>query len=172
MMVESVTGCSAPRLQHCSTSRYLVIRRGSTGVRARCPRTCASPEATQASDLVAMQVDHTHPTAGPDQPAARRKRTMRYRSRVTAPAALLGSAAALSLASPAQADASPAQTDAAQADADRGTGTPGPETLGDSVYPGLGNGGYRVSAYDLDLAYDAGTRLVEASATLTVTATQ
>ncbi|KUM70477.1 M1 family metallopeptidase [Streptomyces griseorubiginosus] len=97
---------------------------------------------------------------------------MRYRSRVTAPAALLGSVAALSLASPARADASPAQTDAAQADADRETGTPGPETLGDSVYPGLGNGGYRVSAYDLDLAYDAGTRLVEASATLTVTATR
>ncbi|MEU6372747.1 M1 family metallopeptidase [Streptomyces sp. NPDC046909] len=83
---------------------------------------------------------------------------MRYRTRVTAPAALLGTAAALSV--PAQAQAAPA------------TGTPGAETLGDLVYPGLGNDGYRVSAYHLDLAYDATTRLVDATATLRITTTQ
>ena len=43
------------------------------------------------------------------------KQTMRYRTRVTAPAALLGTVAALSVASPAHADPE--------------TGTPGPETL-------------------------------------------
>ena len=90
---------------------------------------------------------------------------MRYRTRVTAPAALLGTVAALSLASPAHADPETGTTGPE-------TGTPGPETLGDAVYPSLGNDGYRVSAYHLDLAYDAATRLVEATATLTVTATQ
>lgn len=83
---------------------------------------------------------------------------MRYRTRVTAPAALLGTVAALSVASPAHADPE--------------TGTPGPETLGDPVFPGLGNDGYRVLAYHLDLAYDATTRLVDATATLTLTPTQ
>ncbi|MEU9171264.1 M1 family metallopeptidase [Streptomyces sp. NPDC048420] len=83
---------------------------------------------------------------------------MRYRTRVTAPAALLGTVGALSLDSPAHAD--PA------------TATPGPETLGDSVYPSLGNDGYRVSAYHLDFAYDATTRLVDATATLRITTTQ
>lgn len=83
---------------------------------------------------------------------------MRYRTRVTAPAALLGTVAALSLASPAHAD--------------QETAGPGPETLGDSVYPSLGNDGYRVSAYHLDLAYDATTRLVDATATLRITTTQ
>jgi len=83
---------------------------------------------------------------------------MRYRTRVTAPAALLGTVAAMSLASPAH--AAPA------------TGTPGSETLGDPVYPSLGNDGYRVRAYHLDLAYDATTRLVDATATLKITTTQ
>lgn len=83
---------------------------------------------------------------------------MRYRTRVTAPAALIGTAVALSV--PSQAHAAPA------------TGTPGPETLGDPVFPSLGNDGYRVSAYHLDLAYDASTRLVDATATLTITSTE
>ncbi|MFJ2237286.1 M1 family metallopeptidase [Streptomyces sp. NPDC087859] len=83
---------------------------------------------------------------------------MRYRTRVTAPAALLGTAAVLSVASPALAAPE--------------TGTPGPETLGDAVFPSLGNDGYRVSAYHLDLAYDATTRLVDATATLSITPTQ
>ena len=83
---------------------------------------------------------------------------MRYRTRVTAPAALLGTVAALSVASPAHADPE--------------TGTPGPETLGDPVFPSLGNDGYRVFAYHLDLAYDATPRLVDATATLKLTTTQ
>jgi hypothetical protein len=64
---------------------------------------------------------------------------MRYRTRVTGPAALLGVGAALSVA--------------ARAHAGPETAGPGPETLGDPVFPGLGNDGYRVSAYHLDLAY-------------------
>ena len=85
---------------------------------------------------------------------------MRYRTRVTAPAvALLGTAAALTTGIPAQA-------------AGRTGAVPGPETLGDPVYPALGNDGYRVSAYHLDVAYDATTKLVEATATLTVRTTQ
>ncbi|WP_210593057.1 M1 family metallopeptidase [Streptomyces sp. GESEQ-35] len=87
---------------------------------------------------------------------------MRYRTRVTAPAALIGTAAALSVGSPAHA----AKATATQ------NGTPGPETLGDPVYPSLGSDGYRVSAYHLDLAYDATTKLVDATATLKITTTQ
>lgn len=82
---------------------------------------------------------------------------MRYRTRVTAPAAvLIGTTAALALGSPAQATPG------------RRTGDPGPETLGDPVFPALGNDGYRVSAYHLDLAYDPTTRLVDATATLRI----
>ncbi|MFE9773442.1 M1 family metallopeptidase [Streptomyces sp. NPDC005931] len=85
---------------------------------------------------------------------------MRYRTRVTAPAAaLIGTAAALTTGVPAQ---------AAPAGVGRTDGTPGSETLGDPVYPDLGNGGYRVSAYHLDLAYDAATKLVDATATLRI----
>ncbi|KOG34314.1 M1 family metallopeptidase [Streptomyces resistomycificus] len=85
---------------------------------------------------------------------------MRYRTRVTAPATLLlGTAVAMTTAP--SAFAAPEET-----------GTPGPETLGDPVYPSLGNDGYRVSAYHLDLAYDATTRLVEAEATLRIRTTQ
>ncbi|MEU6351822.1 M1 family metallopeptidase [Streptomyces sp. NPDC047072] len=84
---------------------------------------------------------------------------MRYRTRVTAPAALIGTAVALSVGTtPAHATPTP--------------GTPGAETLGDSVYPSLGNDGYRVQAYHLDLAYDATTKLVEAKATLRITTAQ
>ncbi|WP_371543189.1 M1 family metallopeptidase [Streptomyces sp. NBC_00554] len=88
---------------------------------------------------------------------------MRYRTRVTAPAAaLLGTAAALAVGSPAH----------AQTPALRSEGTPGAETLGDPVFPALGNDGYRVTAYHLDFSYDATTQLVEASATLTLSTTQ
>ncbi|MFC9126523.1 M1 family metallopeptidase [Streptomyces sp. NPDC057099] len=90
---------------------------------------------------------------------------MRYRTRVTAPAAaLIGTAAALTTGAPARAATSEetGRTDAA----------PGPETLGDPVFPALGNDGYRVSAYHLDFAYDATTRLVEATAILTIHTTQ
>ncbi|MEU1039437.1 M1 family metallopeptidase [Streptomyces sp. NPDC005551] len=85
---------------------------------------------------------------------------MRYRSRVTAPAAaLFGTATALTLGTAAHASPSP-----------DGPGTPGPETLGDPVFPSLGNEGYRVSSYDLDFAYDAATGLVQATATLSIRA--
>ena len=85
---------------------------------------------------------------------------MRYRTRVTAPAAaLFGTAAALTVGGTAQA-------------APKDTASPGAETLGDPVYPSLGNDGYRVSAYHLDLAYDATTKLVEATATLRIRTTQ
>lgn len=89
-----------------------------------------------------------------------RKLTMRYRTRVTAPAtALIGTAAALTTAPLAHA-------------APKETGTPGPETLGDPVFPSLGNDGYRALAYHLDLAYDATTQLVDATATLRIHTTQ
>ncbi|MET9390203.1 M1 family metallopeptidase [Streptomyces sp. NPDC006624] len=90
---------------------------------------------------------------------------MRYRSRVTAPAAaLIGTAAALTTGVPAQAATSRA--------AGASGASPGAETLGDPVYPALGNDGYRVSAYHLDFAYDAVTGLVEATATLTLRTTR
>ncbi|TXS43383.1 M1 family peptidase [Streptomyces sp. uw30] len=93
---------------------------------------------------------------------------MRYRTRVTAPAAaLIGTAAALTVAPSAQAAPTHTGTSAAKT-----SGTPGPETLGDTVYPALGNDGYRVSAYHLDFSYAATTRLVDATATLKIRTTQ
>ncbi|WP_435227245.1 M1 family metallopeptidase [Streptomyces sp. Tue6028] len=90
---------------------------------------------------------------------------MRYRTRVTAPAAaLIGTAAAL-----ATGPAAHARTSGLRG---YGAGSPGAETLGDPVFPALGNDGYRVAAYHLDLAYDAATRLVDATATLTLHTTQ
>lgn len=91
---------------------------------------------------------------------------MRYRTRVTAPAAALtGTAAVLTAGT----SAASAQTPAL-----RGGGTPGAETLPepDPVFPALGNDGYRVTAYHLDFSYDATNRLVDAIATLTLRATQ
>ncbi|MGW3171422.1 M1 family metallopeptidase [Streptomyces sp. NPDC001153] len=83
---------------------------------------------------------------------------MRYRSRVTAPAAaLIGTATALAVGSPARA-----------AGTVRRTGEPGPETLGDPVFPTLGNDGYGVSSYHLDLAYDPMTQRVDSTATLRI----
>ncbi len=48
---------------------------------------------------------------------------------------------------------------------------PGAPGVGDSYYPGLGNGGYDVQHYDLDLAYDADGS-IEADAIITAVATQ
>ncbi|MFF3850651.1 M1 family metallopeptidase [Streptomyces sp. NPDC002328] len=95
---------------------------------------------------------------------------MRYRTRVTAPAvALFGAATALTAAPAAQAapEASAGRRPSAAANS-----APGPETLGDPVFPSLGNDGYRVSAYRLDLAYDAATKLVDATATIEIRTTQ
>ena len=98
--------------------------------------------------------------AGPIVRPPERKRIMRYRTRVTAPAAaLIGTAAALTMGSPALA-------------APRGRGTQGAETLGDPVFPTLGNGGYRVLAYDLDLAYDPTTKLVDGTVTTELRTTE
>ncbi|GKQ38804.1 zinc metalloprotease [Streptomyces sp. A012304] len=84
---------------------------------------------------------------------------------MTAPAAaLLGTAAALTAAPAAHATPAPAP--------EKSKDNPGPETLGDPVYPDLGNDGYRVSAYHLDLAYDATTALVDAAVTLEIRTTQ
>lgn len=94
---------------------------------------------------------------------------MRYRTRVTAPAAaLIGTAAALAAGSPARA----ATAGQARAAAARQPGEPGPETLGDPVFPDLGNDGYRVSAYHLDLAWDATAKQVAGTAALRVRTTR
>ncbi|MER5430070.1 M1 family metallopeptidase [Streptomyces sp. NPDC002588] len=86
---------------------------------------------------------------------------MRYRTRVTGPAAaLIGTTAALTLGG-----------HTAYATGSEGA-APGPETLGDPVFPALGNDGYRVGAYHLDLSYDATTTLVDATATLEIRTTQ
>jgi aminopeptidase N len=88
---------------------------------------------------------------------------MRYRTRLTAPAAaLIGTAAALGGGTVAH----------ATPEGGSSRGTPGPETLADPVFPALGNDGYRVSAYHLDLSYDATTTLVDATATLQIRTTQ
>ncbi|MFJ9815082.1 M1 family metallopeptidase [Streptomyces sp. NPDC101151] len=93
---------------------------------------------------------------------------MRYRSRVTAPAAaLIGTAAALAAGSPAQ--AAPSVTGKGGRAAKRTAAAgPGPETLGDPVFPSLGNKGYRVSSYALDFTYDATAKKVDAIATLKI----
>src|SRR4051812_2067990 len=54
MMVESVTGCSAPRLQHCSTSRYLVPELHRTGGRATAPRPCRGSAPAPGSALATI----------------------------------------------------------------------------------------------------------------------
>ncbi|MFJ5223415.1 M1 family metallopeptidase [Streptomyces sp. NPDC088400] len=95
---------------------------------------------------------------------------MRYRTRVTAPAAaLLGTAAAVTLAPSARAEG---VGGAGRSGNSEPPGTPGGDSLGDPVYPVLGNTGYRVSAYLLDLTYRAAAKLVDASVTITAYATQ
>ena len=50
--------------------------------------------------------------------------------------------------------------------------TPGSSGLGDPFFPYGGNGGYDVAHYDLKLAYDPATDVLDGSATITATATQ
>ncbi|MDT3400611.1 M1 family metallopeptidase, partial [Streptomyces sp. B1866] len=92
---------------------------------------------------------------------------MRYRTRVTAPAAaaLLASGAPL-----ARATAAPTASTAAPTGLR--TAATGGEGLGDPVYPTLGNTGYRVSAYHLDVTYRPDTRLVDAVVTVSARATE
>ena len=48
----------------------------------------------------------------------------------------------------------------------------GAKEIGDTYYPGIGNGGYDVTHYDLDLKYDVHTRLLDGKAKITAAATQ
>jgi aminopeptidase N len=48
----------------------------------------------------------------------------------------------------------------------------GASEVGDTYYPGIGNGGYDVAHYDLDLAYDPASRLLDGVATISASATQ
>jgi aminopeptidase N len=57
----------------------------------------------------------------------------------------------------------------AQADAGFSPGAPG---AGDPYFPDMGNGGYDVSRYELDLRYDPATRVLDGKARITARATQ
>lgn len=48
----------------------------------------------------------------------------------------------------------------------------GAQTSGDSLFPNVGNGGYDVEHYDLDLAYDADDGSIDATTTIDATAPQ
>src|SRR5687767_6373305 len=50
--------------------------------------------------------------------------------------------------------------------------TPGSPGLGDQYFPLLGNGGYDVRHYGLDIDYDPGTDVLEGVAKIRATATQ
>ena len=50
--------------------------------------------------------------------------------------------------------------------------TPGSSGLGDPFFPNAGNGGYDVANYDLKLAYDPATDVLDGKAVVTATATQ
>lgn len=94
---------------------------------------------------------------------------MRNRTRVTAP---LAAAALLAMAAPAaRAQAADAGGTGAGGHAPD-TGAPGAGTVGDPVFPTLGNGGYRADAYLLDFTYDPATKLIAATATINARATQ
>ncbi|WP_354698500.1 hypothetical protein DSM112329_04182 [Paraconexibacter sp. AEG42_29] len=49
---------------------------------------------------------------------------------------------------------------------------PGARSLGDSLFPTIGNGGYDVGHYDLDLDYSVATKRLKATATIDAVATQ
>ena len=48
----------------------------------------------------------------------------------------------------------------------------GAADIGETYYPGVGNGGYDVTHYDLNLKYDPATRILDGKATITAAATQ
>jgi hypothetical protein len=50
--------------------------------------------------------------------------------------------------------------------------TPGARSLGDTLLPLLGNGGYDVQHYDLTIAYDPATKLMDSTARITAVAKQ
>ena len=49
---------------------------------------------------------------------------------------------------------------------------PGPDGAGDTLYPQLGNGGYDAQRYTLDLHYDVASKRLDATTTITASATQ
>ncbi|WP_210495967.1 M1 family metallopeptidase [Patulibacter sp. SYSU D01012] len=49
---------------------------------------------------------------------------------------------------------------------------PGARTLGDALFPTIGNGGYDAQHYDLDLKYEVGAKYLRGTSTMTATATQ
>jgi len=53
-----------------------------------------------------------------------------------------------------------------------GAGTIGASGIGDEYYPGLGNGGYNVQHYDLNMAYTPAANLLDATVVVTAVATQ
>ncbi len=61
---------------------------------------------------------------------------------------------------------------AAPAEARRPTGTPGAPGVGDTLYPGLGNGGFDVRHYTLGMRYDATARTVTGTTEISARATQ
>ncbi|MEY9968565.1 aminopeptidase N [Streptacidiphilus sp. MAP12-16] len=97
---------------------------------------------------------------------------MRYRTRVTAPVAALLTMAASLAAGPAARAADRLAPARGRVRGRTGTGAPGGGSVGDRVFPELGNSGYQVEAYHLDLTWRADTRLVDATATLSAYATQ
>jgi hypothetical protein len=64
------------------------------------------------------------------------------------------------------------QRAAAAAVAPPATCVNGAGDLGDTYYPGIGNGGYDVAHYDLDLGYNPTTHILNGRATITAAATQ
>lgn len=111
---------------------------------------------------------NTDPEAGPDHPAAPAKADHEISQQSDGPRGRPDRHRGGPGRRP-SAHAAPTRTGTSAA---KTAGTPGPETLGDSVYPALGNDGYRVFAYHLDFSYDATTRLVDATATLKIRPTQ
>ena len=66
----------------------------------------------------------------------------------------------------------PAPKTASVAAAPPGPCLQGAGDLGDTYYPGIGNGGYDVSHYDLNLKYNPDHAILDGKATITAAATQ
>ncbi len=121
--------------------------------------------------VAACSGDDGDAAAGPTtKPSAREATTTTGRSVTTAST---GPRASTSTTDPRRATTSGSD----EPDGDPGDGGPGAPGglgsagLGDEYFPELGNGGYDVAHYDLDLAYDPATDLLEATATIEAEAT-
>jgi aminopeptidase N len=66
----------------------------------------------------------------------------------------------------------PAAAPTTDAAPDAETGTVGAAGFGDDYFPTYGNGGYDVGSYDIDLTWDPTSGTIEATTTITATATQ